>query len=67
MSEKFGDAFPKIGAPAFRALDSMGIRNISQLANYTEDQLLQLHGFCPKALLLIKEALVKKGLTFSEK
>ncbi|QQS44340.1 hypothetical protein IPM65_01945 [Candidatus Roizmanbacteria bacterium] len=62
MSEKYGEEFPKIGAPAFRALDSIGITQLSQLTNYTEEQLLELHGFGPRALRLLKERLRERGL-----
>ena len=67
MSEKYGEDFPRIGAPAFRALDSIGITQLSQLTNYTEKELLNLHGFGPKALRLLKEKLSEKGLSFAEK
>ena len=67
MNEKFGEEFPKIGAPAFRALDSVGITSLSDATNYSEKQLLELHGFGPKALRLLREALKEKGMSFSEK
>ncbi len=66
MGEKFGNEFPKLGAPALRALDSAGIRHLSQLTNYTEEQLLKLHGFGPKALRILKETLNEKGLSLSK-
>ncbi len=67
MSEIYGDDFPKIGAPAFRALAGLGIKKISQLTTYTEQELLDLHGFGPRALGLLKEALLQKGLHFANK
>ena len=67
MNNKFGEEFPSIGAPAFRALDRMGITNLSDLPKYTEKELLALHGFGPKALVLLKERLHKKGLSFAKK
>ena len=45
----------KIGAPAHRALASENITTIEQLSAYTEKQLLQLHGFGPKAIAILKE------------
>lgn len=57
------DEFPKIGAPAFRALDSIGIRHLSDLTRYSEPQLLALHGFGPKALKLLKERMRDMGLS----
>lgn len=67
MSEKYRDEFPAIGAPAFRALDSIGITHLTQLTRYTEKELLDLHGFGPKALKLVKEKLNDKGLSFAKK
>ena len=66
MITKYGDEFPKIGAPAFRALDSIGITELSQLTKHTEKELLSLHGFGPKALKLLRHALAEKGISFSK-
>ena len=66
MQTKFGEAFPTIGAPAFRALDKHGIKDLSDLTKYTEEELLALHGFGPKALRILQEALVEKGLHFAQ-
>lgn len=66
IHEKFGEEFPRIGAPAFRALDGIGIHNLSQLTSHSEEQLLALHGFGPNALRLLKERLKEKGLSLSE-
>lgn len=67
MSEIYGDDFPNIGAPAFRALAGIGIKKIFQLVSYTEQELLNLHGFGPRALGRLKEALHQKGLHFAKK
>ncbi len=67
MNEKYDGEFPKIGAPAFRALDAIGITKLSELSHYTEEQMLALHGFGPKALGLLKARLEKNGLTFLKK
>jgi len=65
MSEnKLKSEFPRIGAPAFRALDSLGITKLEQVASYTEKQLLSLHGFGPKALKLLRAALSERGMAF---
>lgn len=50
----------KISAPAHRALVNENITTIEQLSTYTEKQLLQLHGFGPKAIAILKE----KGVQF---
>lgn len=66
MQEKYGHEFPKIGAPAFRALDSIGITSLSQLTKYSELELLDLHGFGPRELRLIKEKLAEQGLSLKK-
>jgi uncharacterized protein YdhG (YjbR/CyaY superfamily) len=55
---------PKIGAPATRALQSIGIIELKQLTNVSEAELLQLHGFGPKALKILRETLEAQGLSF---
>lgn len=66
MKNKYGAEFPKIGAPAFRALDSAGIKQLTYLTKYTEKQLLQLHGFGPKALRVLKNELKSHDLSFKQ-
>ena len=67
MNNKYGEEFPAIGAPAFRALDSAGITHLSDLTKYTEKQMLELHGFGPKALGILKARLSEKKLSFAKK
>ncbi len=57
-------AFPKIGAPATRALESAGYSHLEQLTKITEAELGQLHGMGPKALGILRESLKEKGLSF---
>lgn len=56
-----------IGAPARRALISVGVWRLDQLTALTEAELLKLHGFGPKALRILKEELGTKGLSFRTK
>jgi hypothetical protein len=58
------DELPKIGAPATRALAGIGVTRLSQLADYTENDLLTLHGFGPRALTILRQALAARGLSF---
>lgn len=58
------DDLPKIGAPATRALNSISVAKLSQLANYTEKELLALHGFGIKAIRILKEEMKKVNLEF---
>lgn len=56
------DELPRVGAPAKRALAGIGITRLSQLTERCEDELLAVHGFGPRALRIIKEALRDRGL-----
>lgn len=56
--------FPKIGAPATRALEAAGYSRLEQLTKVTEAELSQLHGMGPKALGILRETLKEKGLSF---
>ena len=58
--------FPKIGAPATRALEAAGYTSLKQLTKVTEAELGQLHGMGPKALSLLREALKSKGWSFKQ-
>lgn len=58
--------FPKIGAPAARALAAAGYTQLGQLTNITEAELAQLHGMGPKALGILREALIADGLSFKQ-
>jgi len=56
----------KIGQPACRALASIQVTCLKDLLNKTDKQLLSLHGFGPRALMIIKEALSKEGLNLKK-
>ena len=56
--------FPKIGAPATRALEAAGYSRLSQLTKVSEAELGQLHGMGPKAISILRETLKEKGLSF---
>lgn len=56
----------KIPQPAVRAFKGAGIETLEQLIEYTEEELLALHGFGPKALGILKNKLEEKGLSFKE-
>jgi hypothetical protein len=52
-------AFPKgISKPALRALASVGATRLDQVTRFTEAELLALHGMGPKAIGIIKAALL---------
>ena len=58
--------FPKIGAPATRALEAAGYTNLKQLTKVTEAELAQLHGMGPKALGILRDTLKVEGLSFKQ-
>ena len=55
------DGLPKIGAPATRALASIGVTRLDQLADHSAEELLALHGFGPRALRILEQALAQDG------
>ena len=56
--------FPKLGAPARRALSAAGYTRLDQLARASERDLKKLHGMGPSALTALRDALQKRGLSF---
>lgn len=52
-----------IGAPATRALEGAGYRDLRQLAGVPAAELKKLHGMGPKALALLEKALEEQGLS----
>mgnify|MGYP003136722056 CR=1 FL=1 len=52
---------PNIGAPATRALASIGVTRLEQVVEHRESELLGLHGFGPRALRILGEALEARG------
>jgi hypothetical protein len=55
---------PKIGAPATRALAQQGITTLDQVAERSERELLDLHGFGPRAITILREGLAARGRGF---
>ncbi|MEZ4657833.1 MAG: DUF1801 domain-containing protein [Caldilineaceae bacterium] len=59
--------WPKgVAAPAQRALAAAGYTHLEQLTAATESELAALHGMGPKALAVLRAALLEKGLTFAD-
>ena len=59
MSGDNKDAIPYIGRPAASALEAIGVTKASQLKDFTEKDLLALHGIGPKAIQMLRQAGVK--------
>jgi hypothetical protein len=66
MSSDTTTDFPRaIGRPATGALLHAGYTRLEQLTGVTEKELLKLHGMGPKALVILRETLAEKGLSFA--
>lgn len=57
---------PKISKPALRALDSINVKTLEDVTKYSEAELLELHGFVPKAIRILREDMDKQGLKFKD-
>jgi predicted flap endonuclease-1-like 5' DNA nuclease len=57
---------PAIGRPATAALAQVGVRNLAQLAEYTEREILALHGVGPKAIRILRPVMAERGIAFRE-
>ncbi|WP_338592586.1 RNA polymerase alpha subunit C-terminal domain-containing protein [Paenibacillus sp. Y5S-9] len=55
-----------LSAPARRALENEGITTLQQLAEYTEKEILKLHGIGPSAMPKLRNALEEEGLSFKK-
>ena len=51
-------------APARRALENKEITTLQQLSNFSEDEILQLHGIGPSTIPKLNKALKENGLSF---
>jgi len=58
--------FPKLSAPAQRALAGAGYSRLEQLSKVTESEIMQLHGIGKNALQQLRQALAAKGLSFAD-
>lgn len=57
--------FPKLAAPAQRALAGAGYTHLEQLTKVSESDLGKLHGMGPNALKTLHQALADKSLSFA--
>jgi hypothetical protein len=58
--------FPKLSAPARRALLGAGFARLDQLAGVSESDLEKLHGMGPAAITALSVALDERGLSFRD-
>jgi DNA-directed RNA polymerase alpha subunit len=61
-----GIQFGKLSSPASRALENAGIKTLIELSNYTEFDLLKLHGMGLGSIPKLKQALKQKRLSFKK-
>lgn len=54
-----------LARPAQRALVAAGIRNLEQLATFSEAEIGQLHGIGPNAIAQLRRSLRARGLSFA--
>ena len=55
-----------IGAPARRALERENITTLIKLSEYSEKEILQLHGVGPSTIPKLKNELESNGYSFKE-
>ncbi len=61
------NGFPKgLSQPALRALASAGYTQLDQLNGVSEADLMKLHGFGPRGLEILRQALQVRGLSFAQ-
>ena len=66
--QKIKGDFPEdLSAPALRALDNAQIKSLKALSQYSEKEILALHGMGPASLPKLRRALKAKKLTFKKK
>ncbi|MBL7919562.1 MAG: RNA polymerase alpha subunit C-terminal domain-containing protein [Bacteroidia bacterium] len=56
-----------LSAPARRALENKGIKTLKQLSDYSEQEILELHGMGPGSLPKLRTALKAQKLSFRKK
>ena len=60
------DELPRIGAPATRALASIGVTRLSQLIEHRAVDLLKLHGMGPRAITILRQARADQELSLRD-
>jgi hypothetical protein len=58
--------FSLLSAPARSALEQAGITTLTALSQYSEREILKLHGMGPKSLPTLRKALGDAGMTFAQ-
>jgi len=67
QERKPSDGFlANLAAPARRALEKQGIKDLQQLAQHSEQEILQWHGLGPSSIPKLSKALQHAGLSFKK-
>ncbi|MCP1135197.1 RNA polymerase alpha subunit C-terminal domain-containing protein [Paenibacillus polysaccharolyticus] len=53
-----------LSAPVRRALEAEDITTLPKLAEYTEKEILKLHGIGPSSMPILRKSLEEEGLSF---
>lgn len=64
---KSADPFSVLGAPARRALQNYNINSVELLSQYSEKEILKLHGMGPGSMPKLRSLLQEQGLSFKAK
>ena len=56
----------KLGSPARNALEGNGITTLTELAKYSEREILKLHGMGPRSIPTLRQALMDAGMSFKD-
>jgi hypothetical protein len=56
--------FPKLSAPAQRALAAAGVQQLKDLTKFSETEVKKWHGIGPNAMKSLRQAMDEKGLSF---
>lgn len=55
-----------LAAPARRALEGIGVKNLKQLSSKTQSEIAALHGMGPSAMKILRKELEKENLNFKK-
>jgi DNA-directed RNA polymerase alpha subunit len=58
---------PKMGKPAERALAHAGIQSLTDLSQYSEQEIMNLHGIGKKAMAIIQQAMAANKISFKKR
>jgi hypothetical protein len=56
----------KLSSPARRALEANGITTLTEIAKYSEREILKLHGMGPSSIPILRDALMDAGMSFKD-